>query len=148
MAPSAPVMYGLAMQSLWEARINIAVDPMKLMLVGDGYVPNQNTHKFKSVITNEIVGSGYAAGGAQITGAGVAYNATTKILTLSGGPVSWPDVTWTDARYAIGYMAPASYPDTLCPLLFYVDLGVDESPADQAFYVGWNAAGIITQGVI
>lgn len=138
----SPVQYGLALQSLYEGRINIAVDPMMGMLVGPGYTPNQNTHKFKSIITNEITSSGYAAGGQRIQGAAAGYTPATKTLTITGSPLVWPEVSWQAARYLIIYMQPADTAPNLCPLLGYVDFQTNQSPDDEAFYVQWPASGI------
>jgi hypothetical protein len=140
-------MYGLAMQSLWEGRINVATDQLMGMLCGPTYVPNQNTHKFKSVITSEISDSGYTPGGQQVTGAAASFVAAAGsnpgTLTISGSPLVWPEVTWTAARFLVLYMQPIGAAPNLCPLVAYVDFGMSEAPADEAFYVEWPSTGIL-----
>lgn len=135
-------IFGLALQSLWNKEIDFDTDTTKVMLCTSAYVPNQDTHRYKSDITNEISGPGYTAGGAGLTNVTVSYNASTNTLTLDADDAQWTSATFT-ARYAVIYDAsPAG--DSTRPLLGYVDMGGDVSVVSGAFTVAWDPAGIFT----
>jgi hypothetical protein len=141
-----PVAYGLFLQSLWEGRIDLTVDPLMCMLVGDAYVPNQNTHKFRSIVIDEIVGSGYGAGGKQVTGVQLTYEMANKRLVLTGSNLVWPSVTIEDAAYGVLYV-DNGMPLTAQPLVAYVDFGELVDRTDEPFAINWPVAGIMTMAV-
>lgn len=138
--------YGLALQSLWEGRINLLSDPLMCMLVGADYVFNQNTHKFRSIVIDEIQGSGYVTGGKQITGIQLGYTTGTKTLKLTGSNLVWPGVTFEDAKGAVVYVG-GDRPVTAQPLISYVDFGELVDRNDTPFLLNWPAGGILTMAV-
>lgn len=141
MAVSAK-FYGLAFQSAFNKEIDFNSDTMKVMLCTSTYTPNQDTHQYKSDVTNEVSGTGYTAGGATLGTPTVTYTAATKVLKLDGANVSWASSTIT-ARYAVIYdSTPAT--DATRPLLAYVDFGADVSSTNGTFSITWDAAGIAT----
>lgn len=141
-----PKAYGLFLQSLWEGRVNLASNPLMCMLVGPEYVPNQNTHKFRSVVIDEIQGSGYTAGGKQVTGIQLGYTAATRTLKISGSNLVWPGVTFQDARYGVLYVGgPVAISQQ--PLVAYVDFGEDVDRTDTPMTINWPAGGIMTMAV-
>lgn len=141
-----PKAYTLLQESLWEGRINVNTDTLWCMLVTASYTPNQDTHKFKSVITNEVTGSGYTAGGKQITGVQLTSDSATNKVKLTGGNLSWPSVTFTGARYGIVYVNNNLGASGM-PLVAYINFGTDQSVADEAFYINWPTNGIIYSAV-
>lgn len=129
-----PFVYGLAMKSILTGKVDLNSHTIKAMLCTTGYVPNQNSHQFKSSVTNEAVGSGYSVGGVVITGLAMSY--TAKVLTITGSPAVWPGVTFANVRYLVVY--DDSYDlDAAKPLLFYVDFGEPKSVSAQSFYYNW-----------
>jgi hypothetical protein len=142
-----PHVYGLFLQSLVEGRVNMVADPVWCMLVGSGYVFNQNSHKFKSVVTGELAGSGYTANGQHVTISTSNYDSTNRLLTIPAGNLVWPSVTWTGAKGAILYMNPDGFPDSAKPLIAYMDFGGPVDRSSQAFYLNWPATGILKLAV-
>lgn len=135
-------MYGLATQSAFNKEIDLDSDTIKVMLVGSWYTPSQDTHRYKSSVTNEITGTGYTAGGATLGSPSVTYTAGTNTLAFDGADVSWTTATFT-ARYAVIYdSTPAT--DATRPLLAYVDFGEDLTVTAATFTIAWAAAGILT----
>ncbi|MGC5027072.1 hypothetical protein ACLQ3K_20175 [Tsukamurella sp. DT100] len=137
--------YGLYFKSLSEAKINLAADTIKVMLCTSAYTPDQDTHQFKSSVTNEVSGTGYTAGGATITGVSVSYNASTNVLSFDGGDVSWSPATLIGAnapRYAVIYdSTPAT--DATRPLIGYINFETDDyAPNGGTLTIQWNAGGI------
>lgn len=134
-------LYGLFFKSLANKEMNLNTDALKVMLCTSAYVPDQDTHQYKSSVTSEVSGTGYTAGGAALTSVAVAYTAATNVLSLDAADVSWTNSTIT-ARYAVIYdSTPAT--DATRPLIGYVDFGSDLVSSGAAFSITWNASGIV-----
>jgi hypothetical protein len=70
---------------------------LKCMVVTSGYTPNQNTHVFRSSVTNEVSGSNYTAGG-------IAFGADTITMDGSGNiSVDFDDAALTWTQHASGF---------------------------------------------
>lgn len=136
-----PTIYGLFLESLVEGRVDVRSDDMYMMLVTNTYVFNQNTHKFKSVVTGEVVGSGYAAGGKQVTGLVPSYSSVSKILSLPAGNMQWNPVTISGVTGAVLYMKPDGAPTNAMPLVGYLNFNGSVSRDGTALYINWAATG-------
>lgn len=135
-------LYGLFVSSLANKTIDLDTDAIKVMLCTSTYTPNQDTHQFKSDVTNEVTGTGYTAGGATLGTVTVGYTAGTNVFKFDAADTSWASSTIT-ARYAVIYdSSPAT--DATRPLIGYVDFGADVSSTGAAFTITWDAAGIFT----
>lgn len=120
--------------------IDLDTDAIKLMLCSASYVPDQDGHRYKNQITNEVSAPGYTAGGNVVSSVVVNYDNTSNVLSFTASPVTWPTSTIT-ARYAILYdSTPAS--DATRPLILYVDFGGNVSSTAATFTVAWDEAGI------
>ena len=134
--------YGNAFVSAFNKEIDFNSDTIKVMLCTSTYTPNQDTHAYKSSVTNEVSGTGYTAGGATLANASVAYTGASNTLKLDADDVSWPSSTIA-ARYAVIYDAsPAT--DATRPLIAYVDFGEDVVSSAGTFSITWDAAGVAT----
>lgn len=134
--------YGNAFLSAFNKEIDFNTDTIKVMLCTSAYVPNQDTHQYKSSVTNEVTGTGYTAGGATLANATITYTGGTNVLKLDGDDTTWPTSTIT-ARYAVIYdSTPAT--DATRPLIAYVDFGADVVSTGGTFTITWDAAGIAT----
>lgn len=139
-------VYGKFLESMADKLIDLNSDTLKVMLVTSAYTPDQDTHQFKSSVTNEVSGTGYTAGGATLGTVNVAYTAGTNTLMFDAADTSWTSSTITNARYAIIYdSTPAT--DATRPLIAYVDLDSDRSTTNSEFKLTWNSSGIITWAV-
>lgn len=109
----------------------------KMMLVTSAYTPDFGAHDFKADVTNEVVGTGYTAGGESLT---------SVTLTQAAGVITFDaaDVTWTSST--ITARAAVIYDDSLAsdPLICYIDFGSDQSSSSGDFQVSFNASGIFT----
>lgn len=134
-------LFGRFMETLGQKELNLETDTIKVMLCTSSYVPDQDTHDYKSDVTNEVVGTGYDAGGKTLTGVSWSYNASTNTMVLDATDVSWTGSTIV-ARSAVLYDAtPGS--DATRPLIGYVDFGADVSTTAGTFQITWNASGIV-----
>ena len=140
MASPSIIVYGLVLKSTFGGRINFDSHTFMGMLCGPGYVPNQNTHQFKSSVTNEITGSGYARGGQQIS---ASTNYSNKVLSVMGSNLVWPAASFS-ARYLVIYDDSASPDANAKPLICCVDFGETKVVSNQSFEWDW-AAGVMFQ---
>lgn len=134
-------VYGLALQSVFNKEIDFDTDTVKAMLCTSVYTPNQDTHRYKSSVTNEVVGTGYTAGGVTLTTKTAVYTAGTNTLALDADDPSWTGSTIT-ARYLVFYVDTGS--SATSPLLAYVDLGADVSSTNGTWTYQIPAAGLLT----
>lgn len=141
--PVTAKVYGLALKSLANKEIDFDTDTIKGMLCTSAYTPDQDTHQYKSSVTNEVTGTGYTAGGATLANKTVTYTAGTNVFKLDADDLSWANSTIT-ARYLVIYDdTPAT--DATKPLLCYVDFGADFTSTNGPFTVAFHADGIITE---
>jgi hypothetical protein len=132
--------YGLFFKSLCNKEIDLDTDTIKLMLCSSTYSPNQDTHQYKSDVSNEITGTGYTAGGATVGSVVVSYNTGTNVLSFDANDVTWTAASVT-ARYGVLYDAsPGS--DATRPLIGWIDFGGDVTSTGADFTIAWNASGI------
>ncbi len=135
--------YGKAFEAAFNKEMDLDTDVLKCMLCTSTYAPNQDTHKYKSDITNEVVGTGYTATGAALTGVtatGSQYTGATNVWAFDAGDTSWPTSTIT-ARFAVVYDSTPGT-DATRPLLFYVDFGADVTSTGGTFLITWAAGGL------
>lgn len=135
-------IYGLALKSLAQGKINFTGATAKAMLVANTYTPNQDTHQFKSDVTGELpTANGYTARGVTLTTKTDAYNTTTNTVTLDCDDPAWAAATLT-ARYLIFYMDTGT--DATSALISYVDFGADMSSTNAAFTYQVDPGGFAT----
>lgn len=134
-------LYGPFLQSLTNKEVDLDSDTLKVMLCTSGYTPDQDTHRYKSDVTNEVAGTGYTAGGQALTGVTVSYTAATNTLMLDANDPSWPASTIT-ARYAVFYDDSPATAATK-PLIAYWDLGSDQISSAGNFTLTLSGSGIV-----
>ena len=134
--------YGSANLNAWDKKIDFNTDAIKAALCTSTYTPAQDTHDFFNDVTNEVVGTGYTAGGTTLANCTVGYTAGTNVLKFDADDAVWTTSTIT-ARYAVVY---DSTPGTAAtnPLIAYVDFGADVISTAGTFTIAWDAAGIAT----
>lgn len=134
--------YGQGLLKALTKEIDYVADDIRVQLHTASYVPNQDTHVYRSDLTNELAtGGGYTAGGVVLASKTRTYTAGTNTITLDAADSSWAAATFT-ARYAVILDAtPAT--DATKPLLGYVDFGQNFSPANQTLTIAWAASGLL-----
>lgn len=135
--------YGQALLKALNKEIDWDTDTIKVMLCTSTYTPDQDSHIYKSSVTNEVAnGNGYTTGGATLANKTITYTGATNVIKLDADDVTWTTSTIT-ARYAVVYDdAPAT--DATKPLLGYVDFGQDFSSSNGNFTITWDSAGLFT----
>lgn len=133
-------VYGLALWGFINGDIDWDTNTIKAMLVTSSYVPNQDTHRYKSDVTNEVTGTGYTAGGQTLTGKATTYAPATNAAMMDCNDPSWPTSTIT-ARYLIFYRDTGTASSS--PLIAYVDFGEDRSSGGTTFLYSVPSTGIV-----
>ena len=136
--------YGLGLSKFYNKEIDFDTDVLKVMLTTATYVPDPDTHAYKSSVTNEVVGTGYTATGAVVTGTISVDTVNNRIRLVITDP-SWANSTIT-ARYAILYdSTPAT--DATRPILAYLNFVTDVVSTGGPFTVDAdNVEGVVRFG--
>lgn len=143
---TAIVLFDNYLLSQGNKEIDLENDVLKVMLTTSTYTPDAATHAYKDNVTNEVVGTGYTAGGATITNNVYTLTGASDWATLNGDDVTWATSTIT-ARYAVIYdSTPAT--DATRPLIGYMDFSTDQITSGTDFVIQWNASGILRHTIV
>src|SRR5678815_1125526 len=119
-------IYGKWFTSLGNKEADVNSDTFKTMLTTVTYVPNQDTHQYKSDVTNEITGTNYTATGVSIGSGTDTYTGGTNVYAVDFAT----DAAWTTAsftcRIGVNYDSTPGT-DATRPLMTYVDMGADQT---------------------
>lgn len=134
--------FGKALLNQWgSGPINWTSDTIKIALATSSYTPDQDAHDFFDDVTNEVVGTGYTAGGATLTTPTKTYTGGTNVVKLDADDATWATATIT-ARYAIIYKSTGT--GSTSPLMGYIDFGGDVISTAGNFTIVFDSAGIFT----
>ena len=122
--------------------LNWPTDTFKVLLTTSAYTPNQDTHEFRSSVTNEVSGTGYTAGGAALANKSVGV-ATSKIARLIADDVALTGSTIASARTAVVYKVVGTAATDI--LLGYATVDADTSSSSGTMTLDFdNTNGILT----
>lgn len=97
----ASLIFNSGLDDAFRAIIDFDSDTFKVLLCTSAYAANKDTHTKRSDVTNEVVGTGYTAGGAAAT-VTVTKDTGNDRIDVSLGSASWASATIT-ARFAVYY---------------------------------------------
>jgi hypothetical protein len=140
----AAFFYGNAFVSAFNKEIDFNSDDIRVAILDNTHVPSQDSHNyFDDVVADEVVGTGYTAGGVVLGTPTISYDGGTNTFKLDGDNISIPDSVIT-GRFAVVYSrTPAT--DATRPLIACVDFEADiSSSGPGVFSITWDAAGIAT----
>lgn len=86
------MLYGKTFIGAFNKEIDLNDGNVKVMLTTADYTPAPNSHDYKDDVTNEVVGTGYTAGGQALTGISIVY------LPANSYATTWVGTT----GYAVG----------------------------------------------
>lgn len=138
----ANVVYNHAKAKIMDGTIDLDTDTIYVALVTSSYdaAAGKDADHFFSEIDNEVTGTGYTAGGQEITGKAVTIDDTNDLGKWDGNDVTWASSTIT-ARGAIVYVSTGA--STTDDLICYFDFGADKSSSNGDFKITWSTAGIL-----
>jgi len=119
--------------------INLKTDTIKIALVTSSYTPNIDSHDFFDDVTNEVVGTGYTAGGNTLT-VTTSQDNTDNEGVFDAADTSWSTSTIT-ARGAVIYKSTGTA--STSPLICYIDFGLNVVSLAGTFAITFAAEGII-----
>lgn len=119
------------MLELWaRGQIDFDTDTFRVTLHTSGYAENKDTHDFFDDVTNEVVGTGYTAGG-NVATVSVSLDTANDRLDITLGGTTWPASTIT-ARKAV-YRKDRGGADSADELIAVNDFGEDKISSDGTF---------------
>lgn len=136
----ADVIYNNFKKLIMNGGIDLDTDTIKVALVTSSYTPDQDTHDFFDDVTNEVVGTGYTAGGASLANKAVTADNTDNEGVFDADDVAWTTSTIT-ARGAVIYKSTGTA--STSALIAYLDFGSDKISTAGTFTIAWNAEGIL-----
>lgn len=137
----ASLIYNSFKRDIMNGALDLDTDTIKVMLVTSSYAADQDAHTKRSDITNDVVGTGYTAGGSALANKAVTVDNTDNEGVFDADDLTWSTSTIT-ARGAVLYKSRggASSADEL---LCYIDFGADKSSSAGNFTLQWDAEGIL-----
>lgn len=89
---------------LWaRGNIDFDTDTFRVLLTTSAYTEDKDAHDFRNDVTNEVVGTGYTAGG-NVATVTVTLDTANDRLDITLGGTTWPASSIT-ARKAVYYKA-------------------------------------------
>lgn len=123
-----------------NGNIDLDTDTLKVMLVTSAYTPVK-THNRRDDVTNEVVGTGYTAGGATLANKTLTQDDTNDMAVLDADDVVWANSTIT-ARGAVLYKSRGGAASA-DELIKYFDFGADKVSVGAPFSLLVNAGGLL-----
>ena len=123
---------------------------LKLLIATNSYTPDIDTHAYRGSIsgTLEISGSGYTAGGIELSSPNVQQDDTGNQGVLYATNLSLTPITFTSGLYAVLY-GSSGLGASSDPLVCALDLGTDPASGNfwavtaGTFNINFPAAGIL-----
>lgn len=132
----ANAIYNSFKADIGDGTLDWDTDTFKIALVTSTYSPDIDTHNnFTTHVTNEVVGTGYTAGGATLT-----TSAPTVDTTNDWAEYDATDVTWSAS--SITARGAVIYKNTTEELVCYIDFGSDKTSSSGDFTVQFHADGV------
>lgn len=131
----ANVIYNSFKKTIGDETINWLTDTIKVALVTDAYIPDIDLHTLFSDVTDEVIGTGYTAGGATLSAKAITVNDVNDWTEYSADNAVWTLSTLT-ARGAVVYESVGGN------LITYVDFNVDKVSSAGDFTIGWHTDGV------
>ena len=132
---AASLIFNSMLEDMARGAIDFDTDTFRVMLVTSTYTPDKDTHTKRSDVTNEVVGTGYVAGGA-VSVCTVFKDTALDKVTLSFAVTSWATATITARACEIyksrGGAASAD------ELVAHVDFGADITSTADTFTVTFS----------
>jgi len=138
----ADLIYTGFKRGLGLGHFDLSADPLRCVLLTSGYVPDAGHAVLADVAGSEAAGTGYAAGGAALSG--VSWDGSGTAAVLDADDPVWSGATVT-ARYAAIYAAK-TVDGQANPLVCLLDFQEEKGVVGGSFTVGFDAAGVLTLG--
>lgn len=125
-------IYNRFKYNLMVGEVDLVDDTVRVALLDSNHSFSAGDNEWADVSSNEIAGTGYTAGGKELTGKSVQQDASTK---WDGDNVEWTNASFS-AYHAVLYVGD--------DLIASIDFGGEQVIADGSFSIEWSGSGIIT----
>lgn len=154
MAITASGLYVKTFQDELDATdigLDLSLATHKVALVNNSHTPDFDAHDQFADLTNEVSGTGWAAGGVVLSAISAGASSLTPTLTISpagtlmydGNDVAVSGTTLTAAEAAVFYADALTTP-VADALILLVDFTAPFSTNNGVFGIQWAATGIFT----
>jgi hypothetical protein len=126
-------IYNSFKREIMNGSVDLDTDTIKLMLVTSAYAPNVDTHTKRSDITNEVVGSGYVAGGVTLANKSVSVDNALNKGVFTADPITLPSASIT-ARGGVLYKSRGGLA-AADEIIAYADFGADITSTNGDFNI-------------
>ncbi|MBX3002324.1 MAG: hypothetical protein KIT29_03600 [Anaerolineales bacterium] len=126
-----------------KGEVQPLLDALRVALVTAEYVANKDSHQVFADISNEVVGTGYSAGGQLLSGVVLTQDDANDRAVLQANSPLWAVGAFT-ARAALLYKDSGN-PAT-SPLLAYMNFGADHTVSGEDFNLEWSPEGVLYLG--
>ena len=130
-------IYNVFLTDLMDGSVNLSSggDTLKCGLLNNSHSFTATDTTWSSISANEVIGTGYTAGGNTLAGQSV--SGTTTVAFYAN------DTQWTSASFT-AYHAGLYDVTNTNSLMISIDFGGAQTVASGTFTIQWNASGIIT----
>jgi len=136
-------LYGNCLKQALNKELDLIDEGVLCTLTTSTYTPDQDSHDYLNDVTNEVIGTGFTAGGQSLGNKTLTYTGATNVIAFDADDVAWTTSTLT-ARNAVVYgQAAVGTATTARPLICYQASDADISTTAGTFTVSWNASGIV-----
>jgi hypothetical protein len=136
MAQGDITLYNAFLYRHGRGEIDLDTDPIYLALLSTSYTPNIDTHATFASLTNEIVASGYTAGGKTIGTVTITEDSTNDLAKVDAPDVVWSSLATATIGYAVLYKQSATQ-----YLIGYMEIATNSNGNDYSII--WHADGIM-----
>lgn len=119
----------------------LAANTYKMSLHTNSFVPDAETHKNFSDLTNEVSGTGYTAGGDDIGDPTTTSDEVNEEVKVDWDDYTFVTITVPEIRYAVIYKDTGT-PST-STIIGILDFGENKASVAQDFIVTINAHGVL-----
>lgn len=135
------LVYNAFKRHLGSGLVDMDGDIFRMVLLGEGYVPDPSHAVLADVAPHEVSdGGGYAAGGRAL--ANTVWVQNGESVRFDADDPQWTDATFT-ARYGLVHAAK-TVDGVTDPLVCLLDFGGPKSVSSGTFTVRFNENGILT----
>ena len=128
------LMFNRAILNIGEGDVDLDTDTMKCILITGAPVA---TWENLADVTNELIGSGYTAGGVAVA---CTFTESGGVATFNSADPTWNPLTATGVLHALWYSDTSTNDKLICSK----DLGGSQSVTANEFKVSVHADGLFT----
>lgn len=137
----ADLVYNAFKRHLGSGLVDMDDDTFRIVLLGEGYVPDAGHAVLADVIGHEAPdGGGYSAGGREL--ANTVWVQDGERVRFDADDAQWADATFS-ARYAVIHAAK-TVAGVIDPLVCLLDFAALKSVSAGTFTVRFNESGILS----